>query len=99
MSGTADSSANPLFRRLGVTGGGSSHFTSMRQAGRSAAFLYVKLAVGGDSSGPGRRLPTGVVELSQGGWTPTTRWIIDRTAHPRMGKTALDAAPEFAGLR
>ena len=26
MSGTADSSANPLFRRLGVTGGGITHF-------------------------------------------------------------------------
>ena len=30
MSGTADSSANPLFRRLGVTGGGSSHFNGGR---------------------------------------------------------------------
>ena len=30
MSGTADSSADPLFRRLGVTGGGSSHFNGGR---------------------------------------------------------------------
>ena len=30
MSGTADSSANPLFRRLGVTGGGITHFNGGR---------------------------------------------------------------------
>ena len=30
MSGTADSSASTLFRRLGVTGGGSSHFNGGR---------------------------------------------------------------------
>ena len=32
MSGTADSSANPLFRRLGVTGGGITHFIAQKTA-------------------------------------------------------------------
>ena len=78
----------------------------MRQAGRPAAGvserqrIHAKLAAEGDSSGPGRRPPTGVLELNQGG-VDTHHTLDHRPNCPSTDgeKTALDAAPEFAGLR
>ena len=62
--------------------------------------LSVKLAVGGDRYGPGQQAPVGALEPNQGG-AEAHRHLDHRPNCPSTDgeKTALDAAPEFAGLR